>query len=150
MTTPTEQSAHEQVVWVYDDSQEGQGFVSMAAVMIAIAAIVNLVYGIAAIDNSRVFAGDARYVFGDLATWGWFLVGLGVLQGFAVAAIWRGAAWGRWFGVACVSGNAILQLLWFPGRPVLAFTILLLDIVALYGLLAHGGRRREARERRGH
>jgi len=142
------QEGHEQVVWVYDDSQEGQGFVTFAGVMIALAAVVNTIYGIAAIDGARFFVGDAKYVFGDLATWGWFLVALGLLQAFAVAGIWRGAAWARWFGVACVSGNMVLQFLWFPARPILAFSILLFDLVALYGLLAHGGRRREARERR--
>jgi hypothetical protein len=79
-------------------------------------------------------------------TWGWFLVALGVLQFFAAFAIWRGASWGRWFGVACASANAILQMLWIPGYPLLALTILPLDIITIYGLLAYGGRRRSARE----
>ena len=48
-----------------------------------------------------------------------------------------------------VTCNAFLQVLWFPARPVLALTIIPLDIVAMYGLLAHGGRRREYRESKG-
>jgi uncharacterized membrane protein len=40
--------------------------------------------------------------------------------------------------------NAILQMLWIPAYPVLAMTILGLDIIAIYGLLAYGGRRRAA------
>ena len=69
-----------------------------------------------------------------------------MLQFFAAFAIWRGVSWGRWFGVACASANAILQMLWIPGYPLLALTILPLDIIAIYGLLAYGGRRRSARE----
>jgi hypothetical protein len=131
-----------------DDDPHGQGLVTFAGVMLMIAAVLNTLYGIAAIDNANVFVHNARYVFGDLNTWGWFLLGLGVLQFFAALAIWRGTAWGRWFGVACASANAILQTLWLPAYPILALTILPLDIIAIYGLLAYGGRRGTVRAAR--
>jgi hypothetical protein len=131
-----------------DDDPHGQGLVTFAGVMLMIAAVLNTLYGIAAIDKANVFVHNARYVFGDLSTWGWFVLALGVLQFFAALAIWRGAPWGRWFGVACASANAILQTLWLPSYPILALTILPLDIIAIYGLLAHGGRRRSVREAR--
>jgi hypothetical protein len=133
----------------YDD-QAGYGLVTFAGVMLVIAATLNVLYGIAAIDKANFFVNDAKYVFGNLNTWGWFLVALGVLQYFAAFAIWRGTGWGRWFGVACASINAILQTLWIPAYPVLAMTILTLDIIVIYGLLAYGGRRRAARAARGH
>jgi hypothetical protein len=133
--------------FVYDsDDSHGQGLVTFAGVMLMIAAVLNTLYGIAAIDNANFFVHDARYVFGDLNTWGWFLLAFGVLQFFAALAIWRGVSWGRWLGVACASGNAILQTLWIPAYPILAMTILTLDIIVIYGLLAYGGRRRSARE----
>ena len=133
----------------YDDAH-GQGLVTFAGVMLMIAGVLNTLYGIAAIDQANVFVHNARYVFLDLQTWGWFVLALGVLQFFAALAIWRGVSWGRWFGVGCASANAILQTLWLPSYPILALTILPLDIIAIYGLLAYGGRRRtvhEARER---
>jgi hypothetical protein len=128
----------------YDDSR-GQGLVTFAGVMLMIVGVLNCLYGIAAIDKANVFVNDARYVFGDLNTWGWFVLALGILQFFAAFAIWRGAPWARWFGVACASANAILQTLWIPAYPVLAITILTMDIVVIYGLLAYGGRRRAYR-----
>jgi hypothetical protein len=134
-----------ELTYDYDDAH-GQGLVTFAGVMLMIAAILNTLYGIAAIDGANVFTQNARYVFGDLNTWGWFLLAFGVLQFFAAFAIWRGASWGRWLGVACASGNAILQTLWIPAYPILAMTILTLDIIVIYGLLAYGGRRRFARE----
>jgi uncharacterized membrane protein (DUF2068 family) len=146
--TPSE-GTHEMVHWEYDPSQEGQGFVTFAGVIIAIAAVLNTLYGIAAIDKAQFFDNNAKYVFGDLATWGWLVLAFGILQFIAAFAIWRGAGWARWFGVACCACNALLQVLWFPSRPVLALTILPLDIIAMYGLLAHGGQRRAAREARG-
>ena len=132
----------------YYEDEHGQGLVTFAGVMLMIAAVLNTLYGIAAIDNANFFVHNARYVFGDLNTWGWFVVALGVIQFFAALAIWRGAPWGRWFGVGSASVNAILQMLWLPAYPILALTILPLDIIAIYGLLAYGGRRRPAREAR--
>jgi hypothetical protein len=131
-----------------EDDPHGQGLVTFAGVMLMIAAVLNILYGIAAIDKAHVFVQHARYVFGDLSTWGWFVLALGVLQAVAALAIWRGTPWGRWFGVACASANAILQTLWLPSYPILALTILPLDIIAIYGLLAYGGRRKTVRDAR--
>jgi hypothetical protein len=132
----------------YLEDEAGYGLVTFAGVMLMIVATLNTLWGIAAIDSANVFANDARYVFGDLNTFGWFVLALGVLQFFAALAIWRGASWGRWFGVACASANAILQTLWIPAYPILAMTILALDITVIYGLLAYGSRRRAARAAR--
>ncbi len=144
--TPVPRAEGGELDYGYYDDAHGQGLVTFAGVMIMVAAVLNTLYGIAAIDTATFFVNDARYVFGDLATWGWFLIALGVLQGFAAFAIWRGAPWGRWFGVAAASINMVLQMIWLPARPVLALTILALDVAVIYGLLAYGGRRRAANE----
>jgi hypothetical protein len=128
----------------YEDSH-GQGLVTFAGVMLLIAGVLNVLYGIAAIDNANVFTKHARYVLADLNTWGWFLLVLGVVQLFAAFAIWRGTPWARWFGVAAATVNAILQTMFIPAYPILAMTILTLDIIVIYGLLAYGGRRKAAR-----
>ena len=135
------------MLYDYDD-EHGQGLVTFAGIMLMIAAVLNMLYGIAAIDQANFFTQNARYVFGDLNTWGWFVVSLGVIQFFAAFAIWRGATWARWFGVACASVNAIVQMLWLPSSHVLGLTIMAVDIVAIYGLVAYGGRRRAGNEAR--
>jgi hypothetical protein len=131
----------------YDD-EHGQGLVTFAGVMLMIAGVLNVIYGIAAIDKANLFTQHAHYVTGSLNTWGWFLLAFGILQFCGAFAVWRGAAWGRWFAVACASLNAILQTLWIPAYPILALTILPLDIIAIYGLLAYGGRRQTVRAAR--
>jgi hypothetical protein len=132
----------------YYEDDAGYGLVTFAGVMLLIVGVLNTLYGIAAIDKANFYVNDAKYVFGNLSTWGWFLVVLGVAQLFAAFAIWRGTTWGRWFGVACASVNAILQMLWIPAYPVLAITLLAIDIAVIYGLLAYGGRRKAARAAR--
>jgi hypothetical protein len=127
----------------YDDAH-GQGLVTLAGVMLMIAASRTRFMGSPRLTRRTSSSPTRRYVSGDLSTWGWFLVALGVVQCFAAFAIWRGAAWGRWFGVACASANVILLMLWIPAYPVFAMTILAFDIIVIYGLLAYGGRRRAA------
>jgi hypothetical protein len=129
-----------------EDDSHGQGLVTFAGVLVTIAAVLNTLYGIAAISKAHVFVRNAHYVFGDLKLWGWFLLALGIVQFFAALALWRGTSWGRWFAVACASVNALLQTLWMPAFPLLAITVLTLDIIAIYGLLTYGGRRRYYRE----
>jgi hypothetical protein len=146
MSTPYAGGRSDQV-YEYDDSHS-QGLVTFAGVMIMIAAVLNTLYGIAAIDKASFFVRDAKYVFADLKTFGWFVLALGVIQFFAALAIWQGTPWGRWFGVLFASANVILQMLWIPSAPVLAMTILALDIIVIYGLLAYGGRRRAELESR--
>ncbi len=116
--------------------------------MIMLAAVLNILYGVAAIDTASFFVNDAKFVFADLQTFGWLVLVLGVVQVFAALAIWNGISWGRWFGVATASVNVILQMLWIPSAPVLAMTILTMDIIVIYGLLAYGGRRRAELESR--
>ena len=98
--TPVPGAERGELDYSYYEDDHGQGLVTFAGVMIMIAAVLNTLYGIAAIDKANFFIADARYVFGDLSTWGWFLLALGVVQAFAAFAIWRGAPWARWFGVA--------------------------------------------------
>ena len=71
-------------VYEYDDSHS-QGLVTFAGVMIMIAAVLNTLYGIAAIDKASFFVNDAKFVFADLQTFGWFVLVLGIVQFFAGA-----------------------------------------------------------------
>src|SRR5436305_1468692 len=78
----------------------GIGWVRFAGVMLGLAGLWNFIEGIAAISNAHVYVANANYVFSDLNTWGWIVLVLGVLQGFAAFAVLTGSEIGRWFGVA--------------------------------------------------
>jgi hypothetical protein len=123
------------------ESEQGVGWVTFAGVMLAILGTMNVIYGIAAIDGAHVYTANAAYVFGDLNTFGWFLVGVGTIQFFAAFSIWNQTEWGRWVGVLSASCNSILMLFFLPAFPFLALSIFTLDILVIYGLIAYGGRR---------
>ena len=122
----------------------GYGWVIFAGAMLAIVGTLNVIYGIAAVDNSKFWIQDVKYVITDLNTWGWFLIVIGGIQVITAFAIWAGTEIGRWIGVFAAGCNAILQLLVLPGQPWLAVSLFAVDILVIYGLIAHGGHQSRA------
>ncbi len=118
----------------------GYGLVLFASVLLVILACFNLIYGIAAIANSHVFTANAHYVFGDLRTWGWITLIIGLLQLLAAAGVLAGNQLARWFAVAVLGLNAIDQMFFIPAYPFWSLMIIAVDVVALYGLCAYGSR----------
>ena len=126
-----------------DAYQRGDGWVLFAGIMIMVVGFLNLVYGIAAIDDSAFFVGDQRFViFDDLNTWGWFYLIIGVLQLIAAFSIWNRNPFGRVIGIATAAGNAMIVLFTVNAYPFAAFMIFLMDLAIIYGLAVYGGRDR--------
>ena len=124
-----------------DTYQRGDGWVLFAGIMILVVGFINLIFGIAAIDDSAFFTGDERYViFDDLNTWGWFYLIIGVLQLIAAFSIWNRNPFGRTIGIATAAGNAMIVLFTVNAYPFAAFMIFLIDVMVIYGLAVYGGR----------
>lgn len=119
--------------------KSGAGWVMFAGIMLLIAGVLNVIYGIAAVDNSKFFIHETQYILSDLNTWGWITIVLGALQIIAAFSIWAGGAFGRWFGIAVASLSAIGALLEIPAYPFWSLTIFAIDILIIYGLAAYGG-----------
>jgi hypothetical protein len=126
------------------DETRGNGWVLFAGVMLAMLATLNLIDGIAAVSNSTFFVNDAKYILSDLNTWGWVLIVMGVVQGLAAIGVWAKTPGVRWLGVTIAALNAIAQMFFLPAYPFWSLTMFTLDILVIYGLVAHGARTREA------
>ena len=126
----------------YGEESPGYGWVLFAGTMLAIVGTLNFIYGIAAIDDSTFFAANAKYVITDLNTWGWVVLGVGAIQFLAAFGIWAGSEWGRWVGIVSAGANAIVQMFFISGFPLLSVTLFAVDILVIYGLVAYGGHRR--------
>ena len=119
---------------------EGYWMIVFAAGLLVTVGIFNLIDGIAAIASSHIFIANAHYVIGDLRAWGWVALILGVLQVLAAIGVLAGNQAARWFAVAVVGVNAIAQMFFIPAYPFWALMIIAVDVVALWGLCAHGSR----------
>ena len=124
----------------YPAERHGRGLMAFASILLFVIGCFNLIYGFAAIGSSNVYTANAHYVVGDLRTWGWVTVVLGVLQLVAAWGVLKGNQLARWFAVAVIGLNAIGQMFATPGYPLWSVTIIALDVVALYGLCAYGSR----------
>jgi hypothetical protein len=119
---------------------EGYGLIVFASVLLLVLACFNLIDGIAALAKSHVFLPNAHYVFGDLRTWGWITLIIGLLLLLAAAGVLAGNQLARWFAVAIVGLNAIDQMFFIPAYPFWSLMIIAVDVVALYGLCVYGSR----------
>jgi len=119
---------------------EGQGWVTFAGIMILLVGILNVIYGIAAIDKSTFFVQDAKYVVADLRSWGWILLIVGVVQLVAAFGIWSRRGWGRWIGIISASCNALIQLLFISSYPLAALALFSIDVMVIYGLASYAYR----------
>jgi hypothetical protein len=126
----------------YVDDDSGSGWVLFAGTMLAILATLNFIDGVAAVSDSTFFTQNAKLVISNLNTWGWVLIGMSALQLLLAFGIWARVKSLRWFGVAIASVNAIVQLIFMPAYPFWSLCLFTLDILVIYGLIAHGARPR--------
>jgi hypothetical protein len=129
---------------VYADVEKGSGWLLFAGIMIVMVGVLNLIYGIAAIDNANFFVANQKYIISDLNTYGWVMVVVGALQMLAAFSIWSGGGYGRWFGIAVAGVNAIAALLALPAYPFWSLAVFTIDILIIYGLAAYGGGHRRS------
>jgi hypothetical protein len=119
----------------------GTGLVGFAALMLGLAGAWNVVEGMLAIGDSRVYVADSVFVFSDLNSWGWIMLLLGVGQLLASLSLLSGSEFGRWFGIAMATLNAFGQMFFMTAYPLWAITVLAIDIVIIYALAMYGGKR---------
>ena len=119
----------------------GTGLLGFAVLMLGLAGAWNVIEGLLAIGDSRVFVGETTFVFSDLNSWGWIMLLLGTAMLLASLSILAGSELGRWFGIAVALLNAIGQLFFMTAYPLWAITMLAVDIVIVYALAMYGVKR---------
>ena len=117
----------------------GAGRVMFAATMLLLVGVLNVIYGIGALDEANIFTGDTRYVLDDLNTLGWVLIVLGVLQLGAGFSLMSGNAFGRIFGIVAGSLGAIGALLSIgDGNPWWSLAVFALCVYIVHGIMVYG------------
>ena len=124
----------------YNDYPRGEGWLTFAGVMLLMLGIVNVVGGIAAIDDANFFVGEAQFVFSDLNTWGWVIMLTGATQVLVAFGIWTRNQFARWAGVGFASLNAMAQLMLISAFPLWCLAIFAVDVLIIYALCAYGER----------
>jgi hypothetical protein len=117
----------------------GGGRVVFAGLLLLIAGVLNIIYGIGAIADANFYtASGEHYVFGTLHTWGWVTLILGIIQLTASFSLFSGGVYGRMIGVAAATLGAIGALLAIGTAPFWALGIFAMCLWVAYGLIVYG------------
>src|ERR1700685_2068858 len=108
-------------------------------ILLMVAGILNIIYGIAAVGNAKFFVDDTQFVFSSLHTWGWITIILGIIQLTASISLFGGNAYGRIVGILAASLRAIGAMLDGGGaHPGWALGVFAICLVCIHGLVVLG------------
>ena len=111
---------------------------TFACILLLIAGTLNIIFGIAAIGDSDFFVKRTHYLFGDLNTWGWVALILGVLEILAAFSLWQGGLYGRLFAIVIASFSAMGALLSIAAYPLWSLALFTVDLIIIGQLSISG------------
>jgi hypothetical protein len=117
----------------------GVGRALFVGILLMVAGILNIVYGIAAVGNSSFYAAGERFVFSSLHTWGWITIILGVIEITASLSLFAGNTYGRVVGICAATLGAIGALLNIGGsHPWWSIGVFAICLWCIHGLIVLG------------
>lgn len=115
------------------------GWIGFAAVMMMLGGTVNAAYGLIALVNDQwVVWANSGALYLDLTTWGWILLGSGIVVFLAGLGVLTGNPVARAIGVLIASLSLIANFLFIPAYPFWAVSVMAIDAVVIWALTAHG------------
>ena len=117
----------------------GAGRVMFAAILLIMVGVLNIIYGIGALDDANYFVNDTRFVLDNLNTLGWVLLLVGALQLTGGFSLMGGSTYGRTIGIIAGSVGAFGALLSIGGsNPWWSLCVFALCIYIVYGIVVFG------------
>ncbi len=117
----------------------GSGRVAFAATLLLIVGVLNIIYGIGALDKANVLVNDQRLVLTNLSTLGWVAIVLGLIQLSAGLSLMAGNTYGRVLAIIGGSLGAIDALFSVGGAyPWWSLAIFALCIYIVHGVIVFG------------
>lgn len=117
----------------------GAGRAAFVGILLLIVGVLNIVYGIGALDDASVFVGDTRFIFDDLNTLGWVLIVLGAIQLTGGVSLLSGNTYGVIIGIIGGTLGAIHALIAVGGaNPWWSLGVFALCVYVVHGLVVFG------------
>jgi hypothetical protein len=117
----------------------GVGSAWFVGILLMMAGVLNIIYGIAAVGNASFWVNDAQFVFSSLHTWGWITIILGIIQLTGAFSLFAGQTYGRLVGLVAATLGAIGSLLDVGGaHPWWALGVFAICVICIHGLIVLG------------
>ena len=118
---------------------------SFAGVLMIVVGAFNCIDGVAAVGNANYFenvanGGGDLPLTDEIQAWGWVVLALGAVMIATGIGLMSRQTWARMVGVALVGLNLLVQFAYIPHYPFWSLTMIFLDVVVIYGLVAYGER----------
>jgi hypothetical protein len=117
----------------------GAGRVVFAAALLIFVGIINVIYGIGALDDASYFVNDMRFILDNLNTLGWVLIIVGLIQLTGGFSLMSGNPYGRVIGVVGGTLGAFSALFSIGGaNPWWSLVVLAFCLYVVHGILVFG------------
>ncbi len=119
------------------------GWKLFAGIMILIVGTMNVfdgLVGITQVNYIKRYTGGQLPITNNVKTWSWVVLIIGAVMILAGFLIFAGNMFGRVVGIIVASLNALVQLAYLNHNTFWSLTMIIIDILVIYGLAAHGGR----------
>lgn len=116
------------------------GWVIFAAFVMMFQGLINFFYGLGAVLNAHwyVYASGTTFL-ADISSWGWWMILIGMFLGLSGALLLVGNWFGRAMGVIFAVLSLLANIAVFGLAPVWSTIAIVLDVIVVYAILAHGG-----------
>jgi hypothetical protein len=108
---------------------------TFAAVLLLITALMEILQGLAAINDPEFFAAGADYTFHfDVTVWGWVHVILGVISVAIAIGIMTRQGWAQVLGMGIAGLAMLINFAWLPHHPLWAIVIIAINAFVIWAL----------------
>jgi hypothetical protein len=116
------------------------GWIVFAGLILILAGIVNIINGIAALSRSGavVVTESGTAVTLDYRGVAWGFLILGVVLAVTGAGLMTGRTWARAAGIVLAALSVLVNLAFFAAYPLWSAVIIIIDMVVIYAIAAHG------------
>jgi hypothetical protein len=115
------------------------GWAFFAGLLMLMQGLFQTTQGLVAIFNDKVLvSGQSNIWLFDITTWGWTHLLLGIVLIVTSFDLMRGGVWGISIGVITTLLSALANFAFLPVYPIWSTVILVVDVLVLYALVAHG------------
>jgi len=117
------------------------GWIVFAGTMMMLLGVFHMFEGFIALfrHTQIAFPTSGLTVQVSYTQWGWLQLLAGALVFAAGLGLFTGQMWARTLGVILVSISALVNFAWANAFPVWSITLLTIDFLVIYALIAHGG-----------
>lgn len=121
---------------VATEREAGGGWAVFVAVYLVIAGILNVIWGIAALENKSYFAAGGL-LWSELNTWGWVSIVVGAIQILGTGLVAARNAAGAVIAVFLAFCGILLNFLSIGAYPIWSAILLVIDALVIWGVTVH-------------